>query len=66
MFGQLFALCPNDVLVLFKGLLQFQQLTRTEGSADSFWLSEGKKKLWQMGTWKERTGNIEEIGKIQA
>ena len=54
MFGKLFAFSSNNILVLFKGLFQFQQLTRAKSCANSLWFAERKQKFGQMRTWKEK------------
>ena len=45
--SELLPLLPNHVLVLLECLLQLQQLTGGEGSADPLWFAEGQQELWQ-------------------
>ena len=54
MLSKLFAFSSNNILVLFKGLFQFQQLTRAKSCANSLWFAERKQKFGQMRTWKEK------------
>ena len=77
-FCKLLSLLPNNILILFKSMFKLQQLTRREGSANSFWFSEGKKEFWELWTCKREKScvNIEiccgkrrritQIGRVQS
>lgn len=42
-FGQCFPLITDNVLILFKGLLETEQLIWRKGCSDPFWLAKGMK-----------------------